>query len=100
MPGSTVRLDMRKLQGFGANTMPFPVRAEGHRQKQTRATPVPGLFLAQVKQVPTTRPSETFCHWRSRNASNAHGLSNMHSAFEAAQGADGNTLKAIDTTPW
>lgn len=95
-----VRLDMRKLQSFGANTVPFPARAKrGTGRNKREPPPVLGLFLALVKQVPTTRPSEAFCHWCLRNARNAHGLSNMHSAFEAAQRADGNALRAIDTTP-
>lgn len=91
-------LDMRKLQSFGANRALPSESKEEHRQKQMRATSCAG-FLAQVKQVPITRPSEAFCQWCSRNIHNAHGLSNMHSAFGAAQGADGNALRAIETPP-
>lgn len=93
-------LDTRKLQSFGANTAPFPVRAKRSTGRNKREPPpVLGLFLAQVKQVPITRPSEAFCQWCLRNMHSAHGLSNMHSAFGAAQGADGNALRAIETPP-
>jgi len=72
---------------------------EEHRQKQTRATSCAGFVSGSGETGSITRPSEAFCQWCSRNIHSAHGLSNMHSAFGAAQGADRNALRAIETPP-
>lgn len=92
-------LDTRKLQSFGANRALPSESKEEHRQKQMRATSCAGFVSGSGETGSITRPSEAFCQWCSRNIHSAHGLSNMHSAFGAAQGADGNALRAIETLP-